>query len=385
MIEIEEYLAVHIEFGNNGQISEAWIALFAGNQVKTRKHVKPANRREETKVISVLDGLFRRGMSIIGVDVHEQIHQFNRRIKVLALDHPPVDRDMAICLRGLFIALHIAEAPVRYMTSPQLLSEEHLDTSRTNIDFEHLAEWYGIKVNDQLAVTAIQIFHEMRRDVRVLIEPKKRKEKTHGPLAWVDLKHKLDTCVKCEIGSICKNHVHGKGEPFSNIMIVGEAPGMEEDKHGVPFYEHATAGSFLSKRLADARLTRDDVFISNAAHCHPPKTMNPEPAGNRTPSEAEIEACRPFLVAEIWNLRPKVIVCLGKVAMKAVLELGPPVRDLRMDAHMDKVEWYRYRQQRIPVLVEFHPAYIERQPSIEHIEHFKETLRKAKRIAEKAL
>jgi len=111
----------------------------------------------------------------------------------------------------------------------------------------------------------------------------------------------VKTCTKCSLWRNRKNAVPGEGNPSAKVMFVGEAPGYWEDVKGKPFV--GSAGKFLDMLLAEADLSRGEVFIGNVLKCRPP--------GNREPSQEEIRACTPYLDRQIVAIKPKIIVTLG--------------------------------------------------------------------------
>jgi uracil-DNA glycosylase len=116
-------------------------------------------------------------------------------------------------------------------------------------------------------------------------------------------------CQSCVLASCRTKAVPGEGNPFARIMIIGEAPGRQEDESGSPFV--GMAGKFLDKLLATAGLTRSEVFITNVVKCRPPE--------NRKPERDEVAACADFLTAQIAAINPRLIICLGGTAASAVL------------------------------------------------------------------
>lgn len=120
---------------------------------------------------------------------------------------------------------------------------------------------------------------------------------------------KVAGCEGCVLSTCRTNTVAGQGNPLARIMIIGEAPGRQEDESGHPFV--GMAGKFLDKLLAVAQLNRADVFITNVVKCRPPN--------NRKPEREEIEACSPFLKRQIEVIKPRLIICLGGTAAQAVL------------------------------------------------------------------
>lgn len=118
-------------------------------------------------------------------------------------------------------------------------------------------------------------------------------------------------CEGCILHTCRTKPVPGEGNPLAKVMIIGEAPGRQEDESGQPFV--GMAGKFLDKLLGIAGLNRADVFITNVVKCRPPE--------NRKPERTEVEACADFLNAQIAIINPRLIICLGGTAASAVLGL----------------------------------------------------------------
>ena len=153
-------------------------------------------------------------------------------------------------------------------------------------------------------------------------------------------------CKKCNLHVTRKNTVFGEGDPDSDIMIIGEAPGREEDEVGRPFI--GRAGKLLNEFLKSIGLNRDLVFIVNTIKCRPPE--------NRDPEIVEIDACSDYLDQQINIIKPKVLVLLGKIAANRLLDKDVPMSELRLKKFfIDKYD--------IPIIVFYHPAYILRSPS----------------------
>jgi uracil-DNA glycosylase len=159
------------------------------------------------------------------------------------------------------------------------------------------------------------------------------------------LKSDVQACRKCtDIVCYRQQTVFGTGPLTPTVVFMGEAPGADEDKQGVPFV--GKAGQLLTKIIEAMQLKREEVFILNALKCRPPQ--------NRTPVPEEIEQCRPFVETQLEVLQPKYIVCLGAVAVRSLLNLTQPVGGLRGRFH-------QYRQAR--VVVTYHPSYLLRNES----------------------
>ena len=156
----------------------------------------------------------------------------------------------------------------------------------------------------------------------------------------------IKKCKKCNLHKTRQNTVFGEGDPDSNIMIIGEAPGREEDEAGKPFI--GRAGKLLNEFLKSIDLNRDSVFIVNTIKCRPPE--------NRDPEVSEINACSDYLDQQINIIKPKVLVLLGKIAANRLLGEDMPMSELRLKKFfIDKYD--------IPIIVFYHPAYILRSPS----------------------
>lgn len=162
--------------------------------------------------------------------------------------------------------------------------------------------------------------------------------------ALSELKEKVEACRLChELACQRKQTVFGVGPVTTRFVMVGEAPGAEEDRTGDPFV--GPAGQLLDKILIATGIPRDQVYILNTIKCRPP--------GNRVPSDSESENCRPFLEAQLEILQPDYIVCWGAVAVRAILGTTEPIGRLRGRFH-----WYK----KTKVLVTYHPSYLLRAP-----------------------
>jgi uracil-DNA glycosylase len=163
--------------------------------------------------------------------------------------------------------------------------------------------------------------------------------------ALVAVRTELGDCTRCKLHAQGRTQiVFGVGSPEADLMIVGEAPGADEDVQGIPFV--GRAGQLLTKIIEAIGLTRDDVYIANVIKCRPP--------GNRNPEQDEVETCEPFLFQQIDVIKPKVIVALGTFAARALLRTLDPISRLRGRV-------YDYRGARL--IPTFHPAYLLRNPA----------------------
>jgi DNA polymerase len=152
-------------------------------------------------------------------------------------------------------------------------------------------------------------------------------------------------CARCKLHTLGRRQVvFGVGNPNADLMFVGEAPGADEDIQGEPFV--GRAGQLLTKIIEAIGLRREDVYIANVIKCRPPQNRNPEPD--------EVEQCEPFLFRQIDQIKPKVIVALGKFAAQSLLKTSDPITRLRGRE-------FTYRD--AILMPTYHPAYLLRTPS----------------------
>jgi uracil-DNA glycosylase family 4 len=163
---------------------------------------------------------------------------------------------------------------------------------------------------------------------------------------WTQLSDAIEACQNCELAQSCTRKVPGKGSQTADLMIIGEAPGHEEDRHGKPFV--GRAGQLLDRMLRAIELDPAEVYITNILKCRPPN--------NRDPRPDEVVACSQFLNAQIQLLKPKVIFSVGRVSAQNLLKNQTPVGRLRGQT-------YTLADTDIPLLVTYHPAYLLRSPA----------------------
>lgn len=133
------------------------------------------------------------------------------------------------------------------------------------------------------------------------------------------LRESIGDCARCALGATRMNLVFGFGDPDARVMLVGEAPGRNEDLKGEPFV--GAAGKLLDELLAEAHLARDEIYIANVMKCRPPR--------NRNPLRPEVEACTPFLREQIRIIDPKLLVPMGNFATRVVLVTEESITSLR--------------------------------------------------------
>jgi DNA polymerase len=165
-------------------------------------------------------------------------------------------------------------------------------------------------------------------------------------LGWEALERTVAACTRCGLEATRTQTVFGVGDPSPDWLVVGEAPGQEEDKRGEPFV--GRAGQLLDSMLRALQLARGrKVYIANVLRCRPP--------GNRDPQPREVACCLPYLHRQIALLRPKVILCVGRIAAQNLLATDAPLGKLRGRVH-------RLEPSGTPVVVTYHPAYLLRSP-----------------------
>lgn len=164
------------------------------------------------------------------------------------------------------------------------------------------------------------------------------------------LSEQVRACTACGLHQGRRHAVFGEGPRPARWMIIGEAPGEQEDREGLPFV--GRSGQLLSAMLAAAGMSRErDVFIANVIKCRPP--------ANRNPKSEEIEACSPYLTRQIELVQPERILVLGRFAAQTLLKTDATISSLRGRQH----EWTTTSGRRIPVVVSYHPAYLLRSPT----------------------
>lgn len=152
-------------------------------------------------------------------------------------------------------------------------------------------------------------------------------------------------CTRCRLAEGRHKVVFGCGNPSAELMFVGEGPGADEDRQGLPFV--GAAGELLTRIIQAIEMTREQVYIANVVKCRPP--------GNRDPQPDEVAACRGYLEKQIALVRPRVLVALGKVAAQTLLGNDAPIGRMRG-------QWHQVHG--IPTMVTYHPAALLRNPAL---------------------
>ena len=170
----------------------------------------------------------------------------------------------------------------------------------------------------------------------------------HNPVAelsWEELEQAVQQCHACDLYKTRTRTVFGSGNRQADLLLIGEAPGAQEDLKGEPFV--GRAGQLLNAMLFAIHLSREDIYIANILKSRPPN--------NRDPKPDEVRACTPFLERQITLIQPKLIVALGRISAHFLLKTNTPLNQLRGKTW--KLPFYD-----IPLIVTYHPAYLLRSP-----------------------
>lgn len=163
--------------------------------------------------------------------------------------------------------------------------------------------------------------------------------------AWDDLAQRVASCTQCGLHTTRTQTVFGVGNKAAQWMVIGEAPGADEDRQGEPFV--GRAGKLLNEMLRAIGLPREQVYIANVLKCRPP--------GNRDPSPDEVAQCEPYLQQQVALVQPKIILAVGRIAAQNLLKTDIPIGRLRGRR-------FEYGDG-IPLIVTYHPAYLLRSPT----------------------
>lgn len=186
---------------------------------------------------------------------------------------------------------------------------------------------------------------EMGIDVWVSVPPASKAAVAPAGADWQALQSDVSTCRACVLAETRTQTVFGVGDASADWMIIGEAPGAEEDRRGEPFV--GRAGQLLNEMLRAVGLARESVFIANILKCRPP--------ANRDPRPEEIAACAGHLQRQIEVVQPRLILAVGRIAAQSLLQTTTPVGRLRGRVH-------DYGPAGLPLVVTYHPAYLLRSP-----------------------
>jgi DNA polymerase len=191
-------------------------------------------------------------------------------------------------------------------------------------------------INERIVPDAVNI--PKKKDANI---PEK---KVSNKIKLEKYKEEIKSCLLCGLGKKRKNFVFGEGNPDAKLVFVGEAPGADEDEAGKPFV--GKAGQLLTKIIEAIKFKREEVFIANVLKCRPP--------ANRPPAPEEIEKCKPYLLAQIELIGPKIICALGTYAAQTLLDTITPIGKLR-----GKI----YERGGVIIIPTYHPSACFRNPA----------------------
>jgi DNA polymerase len=235
------------------------------------------------------------------------------------------------------------------------MSQEIINKIKANLEYQkQFGELVFIdkqfKINDEEVSLKKQINPEIREKEISYNSKINNSDKVSIDLDWQksnslpELNSKIHNCLECPLGETRKSFVFGSGNPNSKILIIGEAPGADEDEQGLPFI--GRAGQLLTKIIEAINFNRDDLYIANIIKCRPP--------GNRRPTSNEVEKCEPYLKKQIEIINPEFILALGLTAVNTLLKGDFKMKDVR-----GKVLEYEGKK----LLITYHPAALLRNPS----------------------
>lgn len=164
--------------------------------------------------------------------------------------------------------------------------------------------------------------------------------------AWEALRAEVSGCTRCELSRTRTQTVFGVGNRRAELMVIGEAPGADEDLQGEPFV--GRAGQLLNSMLRAMGSPRDTVYIANVLKCRPP--------GNRDPKPVEVASCLGYLQRQVDMIQPRLMLAVGRIAAQNLLATDTPIGRLRGQVH-------RFGTRATPLIVTYHPAYLLRSPS----------------------
>jgi uracil-DNA glycosylase len=181
------------------------------------------------------------------------------------------------------------------------------------------------------------------RDAAVPRDPAAARE---AGVDWPELRARVAACTRCALCNTRTQTVFGVGNQQAEWLIVGEAPGADEDRQGEPFV--GRAGQLLNSMLHAIGLAREQVYIANVLKCRPP--------GNRDPTPGEAAECLPYLEQQIALLKPKLMLAVGRIAAQNLLRTSVTLGRLRLQVH-------RFGLSQVPLVVTYHPGYLLRTPT----------------------
>jgi len=200
-----------------------------------------------------------------------------------------------------------------------------------------------------------------QQEAKMTLIPSPTDKNAYNHLGWEELEQIVSQCKKCPLYQSRIQTVFGNGNRQADLLIVGEAPGAQEDKQGQPFV--GRSGQLLNQMLHSVGVAREEVYVTNILKSRPPN--------NRPPKPNEVAACLPYLLRQIELLNCKLILATGRTAVQYLLQSKTPLSRLRGDLHLF--------QNKLPLIATYHPAYLLRYPenkdkTIEDLKYVVKTL-----------
>jgi len=234
-------------------------------------------------------------------------------------------------------------------------SIEYLKFTKNYPAYNVLKESLPEEKEINITSAAIRVEEDTNLNITMVKDKPIEREMTYGLLRedWMnsenteDLNNNIKECKKCPLAKTRTNFVFGTGNPNADVMVVGEAPGAEEDRQGKPFV--GRAGQLLTDILKAINFSREEVFICNILKCRPPENRNPLPE--------EIVHCEPYLIKQLELIKPKMILAVGTFAGQTLLRTKDPLGKMRgkiFDFHAGEIK--------AKLLVTYHPAALLRNP-----------------------
>ncbi len=211
-------------------------------------------------------------------------------------------------------------------------------------------EIFGDDLYTSIKLSEIKYQKEVKTTVKQSDNKKPKSEKVYSISQFEhinnldDFNNEINSCQMCGLGETRNQFVFGVGNPNADLMLIGEAPGAEEDKQGIPFV--GRAGKLLTDILKAINFDREDIYIANILKCRPPN--------NRDPKPSERELCKPYLYKQIDLIKPKIILCLGKIASNVMLNNNESLTKMRGSVH---------EINGVKTMVTYHPAALLRNPN----------------------
>lgn len=203
------------------------------------------------------------------------------------------------------------------------------------------AETVAAEITENTPVSVSEEIRDHSDENNMVVE----KVSTGAQMGWKELEAAVSGCHKCDLCASRTNTVFGVGNRNADLLVIGEAPGADEDAQGEPFV--GRAGKLLDNMLLAIGHDRSTVFIANILKCRPPN--------NRDPLAEEVNCCVPYLKRQIELIRPKLILTIGRIAAQNLLESQMAIGKMRGKE-------FTYGDSKIPVIVSYHPAYLLRSP-----------------------